>query len=243
MDRPIAHRGLHNRDAGRPENSVEAIEAAMAKGYGIEIDLQLSADGQPMVFHDYDLMRLTGRQGLVSDHPAAELGDIAPLGGRAGIPSLTEVLDLVAGRVPLLIEIKDQDGALGSGGAQIEPQIAAALRGYRGAVALMSFNPHQVARCARLLPKIPRGLVTGPFRATSWPDVPQARREELARIPDFEPVGASFISHRASDLNAAPVTNLKQEGWAILCWTVKSKAKETRARKVADNITFEGYLA
>ena len=105
---PLAHRALHDVAAGRPENSREAIEAACAAGYGIEIDLQLSRDGQAMVFHDYDLKRLTGQPGPIRQRDAAELQAITLSGGATGIPTFAEVLDLVAGRVPLLIEIKDR---------------------------------------------------------------------------------------------------------------------------------------
>ena len=126
---PIAHRALHDRAAGRPENSVEAIEAAIAAGYGIEIDLQLSADGRAMVFHDYDLARLTGEKGAIQRRSASELGAIRLLGGVTGIPTLPQVLDLVAGRVPLLIELKDQDGALGAavGSASSAARLGSAL--------------------------------------------------------------------------------------------------------------------
>ena len=111
--RPIAHRALHDRSDGRPENSRAAIRAAIARGYGIEIDLQLSADGQAMVFHDYALDRLTSARGAIRDRTAEALGAIALTGGDEGIPTLAEVLAITAGQVPLLVEIKDQDGAMG----------------------------------------------------------------------------------------------------------------------------------
>ena len=98
---PIAHRALHDMGDGRPENSRAAIVAAMEHGYGIEIDLQLSADGQAMVFHDYDLKRLTGQKGPVRTRQAAALAAITLTGGDEGIPTLAEVLALVRGRVPV----------------------------------------------------------------------------------------------------------------------------------------------
>ena len=109
--RPIAHRALH--DAAVAENSLAAVEAAIAQGYGIEIDIQPARDGTPMVFHDYDLGRLTAQTGLITQYSAAELGEIKLTGGGGTIPTLAQVLNVVAGRVPLLIEIKDQDGTLG----------------------------------------------------------------------------------------------------------------------------------
>src|SRR5690606_2594929 len=110
---PIAHRALHDRAAGRIENSPAAIRAAIDHGYAIEIDLQLSQDGVPMVFHDEDLERLTEETGPVNARPAAALQAIRLAGGGDGIPSLAEVLALVAGRVPLLIELKDQSRVMG----------------------------------------------------------------------------------------------------------------------------------
>ena len=147
---PLAHRALHDVTDGRPENSRAAIRAAIAQGYGIEIDLQLSADDQAMVFHDYALDRLTDGTGPVRAVPAGTLGAMSLLGGDEGIPTLDEVLDLVAGQVPLLIEIKDQDGAMGDNIGPLEASTAAALKGYDGPVAVMSYNPHAVARMAQL---------------------------------------------------------------------------------------------
>ena len=145
---PLAHRAYHDRSARRPENSRAAVRAAVAAGYGIEIDLQLSSDGQAMVFHDYDLKRLTGHGGRVRARTAAELGAIRLLDAEDGIPTLAEVLAIVGGRVPLLIEIKDQDGAMGPGVGPLEKATARALQDYRGDIALMSFNPHSVAALA-----------------------------------------------------------------------------------------------
>ncbi|MBN9888806.1 glycerophosphodiester phosphodiesterase family protein [Salipiger abyssi] len=243
LDRPIAHRALHDAASGRPENSVEAIGAAVAAGYGIEIDLQLSSDGEAMVFHDYDLARLTAQSGPVRQRSAAELGTIALRHGQAGIPTLAEVLALVAGKAPLLIEFKDQDGAMGPDVGALERAAVAALSGYDGPVALMSFNPHSVAALARLAPDLPRGLTTCAFTAEDYPTLPPATRERLRGIPDFERTGASFISHHWRDLDNPRVTALRAAGTPVLCWTIRTPAEEAQARKVAQNITFEGYAA
>ena len=110
---PVAHRALHDVADGRPENSRAAVSAAIAAGYAIEIDLQLSADGRAIVFHDYSLARLAEAEGPLRSRSAAELAAIGLRGGAEGIPDFRTILDLVAGRVPLLVEIKDQDGAMG----------------------------------------------------------------------------------------------------------------------------------
>ncbi|WP_299727718.1 glycerophosphodiester phosphodiesterase family protein [uncultured Tateyamaria sp.] len=239
---PLAHRALHDVADGRPENSRAAITAAISHGYGIEIDVQLTADNVAVVFHDYALERLAEGSGPVRARAASELGAIPLRGGSEGIPDLPEVLALVAGRVPLLIEIKDQDGAMGDQIGPLEAATAAALDGYTGPVAIMSFNPHAVARMAELCPDIPRGLVTSAYDPTSWP-LSKATCDRLREIPDFDRVGASFISHEAADLPRRRVSDLKAQGANILCWTIRSPEAEAEARKIAQNVTFEGYLA
>ncbi|ABN77656.1 glycerophosphodiester phosphodiesterase family protein [Cereibacter sphaeroides] len=240
---PIAHRALHDRAAGQPENSPGAIRAAIEAGYGIEIDLQLSADGVPMVFHDETLDRLTAETGPLSARTAAELRTVPLRDAADTIPTLAEVLALVAGRVPLLIEIKDQDGALGPAVGALEAATAAALEGYGGPVAVMSFNPHSMAGMARLRPDLPRGLVTSSYDPADWAPVPPETCARLRAIPDYERVEASFVSHEAPDLDRPRVAELKAQGAAILCWTIRSPEAEALARRVAANVTFEGYRA
>lgn len=240
---PIAHRAYHDRAAGRPENSRAAIRAAIAAGYGIEIDIQPSADSRAMVFHDYDLARLTGTAGPVRQRSAEDLARLTLLGGDEGIPTLAEILALVAGRVPLLIEVKDQDGAMGPAVGPLEEAVARDLHGYCGDVALMSFNPHTVAALAEAAPDRPRGLTTCDYNARDWQLLPEATRAHLRAIPDYDRTGASFISHQAADLARPRVAELKARGAAVLCWTIRSPEAEAEARRTAQNVTFEGYAA
>ncbi len=242
---PIAHRALHDVTDGRPENSLAAIHAAVAAGYGIEIDVQRTADNQAVVFHDYDLARLTGQPGPIAAHSLAELADRRLLHGvDQPIPTLKQVLAAVAGRVPLLVEIKDQDGAMGANVGPLEAAVAEDIRTYHGPLAVMSFNPHSSAEMARLSPDTPRGLAT-----CAWSDAGNAQmikssyRDHLREIADFDRVGATFISHEAADLARPVVQELRARGVAILCWTITSPDQEKRAREIAQNITFEGYLA
>ena len=240
---PVAHRALHDVERGRPENSRAAIRAAIEAGYGIEIDLQLSADGRAMVFHDYDLERLAAGTGRVRERTAEELGGIDLLGGDEGIPSFAEILALVDGRAPLLVELKDQHGGLGPTDGALERAAAADLDGYAGDLALMSFSPHMIETIGRLVPDRAVGLVTCGFDPAKWDFVESAERDRLREIPDFERVGASFISHDSTDLDRPRVAELKAQGFPALCWTVRSPDVEAQARRVADNVTFEGYLA
>lgn len=240
--RPIAHRALHDAGAGVIENSPSAIDRAVRAGYGIEIDLQLSADGVPMVFHDDTLDRLTAAGGPVRDRNAQDLGDIRLTGSEDRIPTLAQVLDRIGGRVPLLIELKDQSGGLGEADTTLEEATATELAGYSGDVAVMSFNPYMVATMQRLAPDLPRGLTTCGYVPSQWPRLAPEVCATLRSIGSFEAVGAGFISHDWKDLGSPRVAELKAQGVPILCWTVKSPEVEAEARRVADNVTFEGYL-
>jgi glycerophosphoryl diester phosphodiesterase len=238
---PIAHRGLHDRAAGVIENSPAAFAAAIAAGYGIEMDIQMSADGEAMVFHDHELPRLTGAPGLVHDYDAAALGRMTLIGSADTVPTLAEVLALVAGRAPLLIEVKDQDGALGPDVGRLEARVGALLAGYDGPVALMSFNPHAVAALAGAAPDRPRGLTSAGPDDSTYRALPDYRRAELTGLADAGRLGAAFVSHDRHDLANPALARLKAAGLPILTWTVRSPAEEAEARRVADNITFEGY--
>ena len=240
---PIAHRALHDRAQRRPENSPAAIRAAMIAGYAIEVDLQLSQDGVPMVFHDEALDRLTGQHGPLNAHTAVTLGRIALNDADDPIPTLAEVLALVAGKVPLLIEIKDQSLRMAATDGRLEAATAMLLATYQGPVAVMSFNPDSVAQMARLAPAIPRGLVTGAYDPAEWAPLPTDICAHLRRIPDYDATQSSFISHEAADLARPRVAELAAQGADLLCWTIRSLDQERAARQFADNITFEGYAA
>ena len=240
---PLAHRGYHNRAAGRIENSLGAFRAAIAAGYGIEMDVQLSADGVAMVFHDEAMQRLTAAEGFVWDYTAAELGQIPLRDSAETIPTLQQALALIDGQVPLLIEIKDRTETMQPTDGRLEAATAAVLAGYSGPVAVMSFNPHSVAHMARLAPQVPRGLTTSAFDPAGWAPLPPETCDALRPIPDYDRTGSSFISHEAADLTRPRVADLKAAGAAVLCWTIRSPEAEAAARKVAQNITFEGYPA
>lgn len=242
LTRPLAHRAFHDAAARRPENSRAAIQAAISAGYGIEIDVQRSADDVAMVFHDYWLDRLTDDSGRVDERTAEKLSRIVLRGGDEGIPTLADVLKIVAGKVPLLIEIKDQDGAMGPDVGPLEQSIANDLKDYAGPVAVMSFNPHSVFEMARRAPEVVRGLTTCAFD-NAGAHLPAEVCARLRDIPDYDAAECSFVSHDWRDLARPRVAELKAQGAAILCWTVKSPLDEAKARKIAQNITFEQYRA
>lgn len=242
LTNPIAHRGLHDPASGVIENSPSAFEAAIAAGYGIELDVQLSSDAQAMVFHDYDMARLTGQRGAIQTRTANVVRGMTLSGSNDTIFDLAEVLKLVDGRVPLLIELKDQDGAMGPNIGPLEQAVTDALRDYHGDAALMSFNPYSTTKLAELAPDRPRGLVTSSYDPKVWAPLSAKVCDHLRNIPDYTSSQSSFISHEVADLDRPRVAELKAQGAKILCWTVKSQAQADMATQTAQNITFEGFI-
>lgn len=239
---PIAHRGLHDRAVGRIENSRAAIAAAIAAGYGVEIDVQLSADGEAMVFHDATLDRLTGETGPVRARTAAELGRIALRGGGETIPTLAGILALVGDRAALLVEVKDQSRALSPDGiGPLEARVATLLAAHRGPVATMSFNPHAMIALSRLAPDVPRGLVACAASDYDEPGLSQSRRTELAELAHMTAAGACFASYDHRALPTPRTARLRASGIPVLCWTIRSPAQAAAVAPHADNITFEGF--
>ncbi len=240
--RAVAHRGLHDRAAGRVENSLSALRAAAAAGWAVELDVQLSADGEAMVFHDDALDRLTATTGPLRARSAADLARISLTGGGGdAIPTLAQALAAVAGRVPVLVEIKDQGGRLDATGVgPLEAAVAAALRAHDGPVATMSFNPASMAAMARLAPEIPRGLVACAPDGYDEP-LDAAALGALAGLDAFDAVGAGFASYRWTDLPTPTTARLRAAGVPVICWTVRRAEDEAPALRHADAITFEGF--
>lgn len=236
---PIAHRGLHSPDV--PENSLPAFRAAINAGYAIELDIQPAADGTPMVFHDYDLNRMSASECYIADLDLKDLADKRLAGTDESIPTLADSLREIAGRVPLLIDIKDQDGRLGSSIGDVHKRVAELLMRYNGPVAVMSFNPHTVAAFGQVAPQITRGLVSCVFDKNDWPMLDDEARGTLGKLSDFERIGAQFVSHYWKNLNNPVISDLKSRGVPVLCWTIENPEDEAVARKYADGITFENY--
>jgi glycerophosphoryl diester phosphodiesterase len=217
-----AHRGLHG--AGLPENSPAAFAAAIAGGYGIECDIQRSSDGQAMVFHDWELDRLTAETGALIERSAAQLGQIRLTGGADTIPTLRQLLDLVAGRAPLLIEIKAQPNI------RIAPICLAVrrlLEGYLGPVAVMSFDPRVPRWFARYSPHVIHGLV---MSEESKHTLFARTRRHLAlwrARPDF-------LAYDVRDLPSRFAAAQRRRGFPVLTWTVRSPELLERAARHAD---------
>ncbi|MDP4003204.1 glycerophosphodiester phosphodiesterase family protein [Methylobacterium sp. NEAU K] len=239
--RPIAHRGLHDRAAGRPENTLAAALAAVAGGFAIECDVQASADGEAMVFHDTALGRLTGAHESVAAKSAAELGTLAIAGTSETIPTLPAFLEAVAGAVPVVIEVKSRyDGDLRLTTRTVE--IAAA---YDGPVALKSFDPQVVAALRDLCPKaMPRGIVAETTQDDpAYAGMPWATRRALSNLLHFADTRPDFLSWRVEDLPCAPTYLCRLLGnIPVMAWTVRNEDQRTRAGAYADQMVFEGFI-
>ncbi|MGE0233655.1 MAG: glycerophosphodiester phosphodiesterase family protein [Flavobacteriaceae bacterium] len=236
--RPVAHRGLHDSASGIVENTLPAAQAAIDGDYGIEVDLQLSADGVPMVFHDDTLDRLTEATGPVAAHTADALCRIAFKRGRATMPTLGGLLALVAGRVPLVLELKSDFQNSGA----LEQAVAAQLETYAGPVAIMSFDPRMVARFRAIAPQITRGIVAEGFsRAADWPELTAGQRLRLRMMTHLPSSRPHFVAYGIRDLPAFMPLALRAAGRPLLTWTVRNAADGARALKWTDQMIFEGF--
>lgn len=227
-DRPIAHRGLHDILRGRPENTLAAFQAAIDRNYAVECDLHISSDGVPVVFHDDDLMRLAGTEGAVRDRTAAALGTLRLAGSGEWIPTLDELLELTAGRVTLVLELKSiagRDTGLSAG-------VAERLKRYRGPVALMSFDHALIADAKAAAPHLPAGLVA----MGDW----RTGKHHLMAVRRLD---ADFVSYHIEDLpTPMPLLARRFLGLPLICWTVRTQQQLEKARRWTDQITFEGLL-
>ncbi|MEE8633738.1 MAG: glycerophosphodiester phosphodiesterase family protein [Methyloceanibacter sp.] len=237
LKRPIAHRGLHD-DVGVVENSASAVAAAMGKGYGVEVDLQCAADHMPVVFHDATLDRLTEQTGPVSAHKVSTLRTMALRGSDDHILSLPDLLSLVNGFVPIVLEVK----STWTGDGQFEAHIARTLATYSGPVAVMSFDPHSVAAFRRVAPNLPRGLIADRFdNKEHWTQLTFPQRFAMRHLLTSTFARPHFIAYNINALPAlAPLIAWTLFGLPLLTWTVRTKADRERALQYADAMIFEG---
>jgi glycerophosphoryl diester phosphodiesterase len=239
--RPIAHRGLHDRAAGRLENTAAAFRAAIDRRYGIECDLQAASDGTPMVFHDDTLDRLVAASGKVAAHSPAELARLRHRRSGAHILRFADLLDLVAGRVPLLVEVKAHGKAVPK--AYLD-KIARQARAYDGPIALMSFNPEVVAELGRLAPTVPRGLVMGAhqLRAAWWAAPSGTRGRILTRLLGNAPAGLSFLAIDVRILRSVRAwIDQHAPELVLFSWTIRTPKERAAAARLADAPIFERY--
>ncbi len=222
---PIAHRGLHDAGAGIPENSYAAFAAAVREGYAIELDVRFSSDGKIVVFHDDSLARMTGENADVAQKTYGELSSLRLLETQEHIPLFEEVLESVDGKVPLLIELKDQHGRKG-----LTQGTISALKNYKGEFALQSFHPLYLLEMKKLAPDILRGQLGCFYQKFSFSRY-IVKNMNLHALTDPD-----FISYNIDDL---PFRKARKKGTALLGWTVRTQEEYNRVRPIVDNFIFE----
>jgi glycerophosphoryl diester phosphodiesterase len=225
-----AHRGLHGGTV--PENSRAAFHGAIDKGLGIELDVQPAVGREAFVFHDDTLDRLTHETGPVGKRIATDLDRITLKGSTETIPRLAEILTLVAGRVPILIEVKSDSPTVNG----ICLGIRRVLEGYRGPVAIMSFNPEIPRWFHRHARRYVRGLVV-----TEGSDKSLRARIKGYFIRHFSLWRAKpdFLAYDIRNLPSSFAGAQRARGLAVLTWTVRTAADEAKAMASADEIIFE----
>ena len=237
--RPVAHRGLHDAARGVIENTASAFQAAIDGGYGIECDVQLSRNGEAMVHHDFELGRLTVGSGPLLALTAAELKIVDFRGSADRMLTLAELCALVAGRVPLLVEIKSRF----EGDMRLTQRVAEVLAPYAGPVAAMSFDPAVLATLREMAPHITRGIVAERHYAhAEWSRMTPAQRRSLAFLLHAPRSRPQFVAYAVRDLPAAaPLVARHVFGLPLLTWTVRSEEDRRRAARFADQAIFEGF--
>lgn len=236
--RPIAHRGLHDFSKRIIENTASAFAAAIAGNYAIECDIQLTADGEAVVFHDETLERLTDGEGWVKNLTASAMQKLTIRGTHDRVQTLGELLDQVDGRVPLLIELKSH----WDGNIALVKRALETLRNYSGPHALMSFDPDMVEALRRLSPATTRGIVADRGIDEYYNFLPLERRLELRSFSHVTRTQPHFASFYFGDLPFAPVAKLRDAGTPVISWTIRSPEEAAMALRHSDQVTFEGYL-
>lgn len=230
----FAHRGLHNSQ--RAENSMSAFKAAVDAGYGIELDVRLSKDGVLVVFHDDTLDRVAGVKGRVDQYTAAELGEMSLSGTADGVPQFKDVLEAVAGKVPLLVEMKEDPCT-----SAVSEATARILSSYEGDYIIESFNPLSLATVAKRLPKVPRGILSHRYYEYD------AYRKPLYFLLQCLLLNRvcrpAFVAYDHRHYRSFALRMARLMGAVTFAWTVRSEEEQRQAMKHGfDSVIFEGYL-
>ncbi|MDQ0464072.1 glycerophosphoryl diester phosphodiesterase [Caulobacter ginsengisoli] len=235
---PVAHRGLWTPN-GAPENSLAAFQAACAGGYGIELDVQLSADGEAMVFHDYSLARMTGAEGKLRDHSAADLKTLKLAGTDETIPTLAEALVEVGHRCLVHIELKTPFGEVGA----LEKRVSEVLLDHNGPICIIGFNPYMHAWFAEHHPQILRGLDSYAWNDDGAMKLAPEQRKAFAALEHVDIARPDFLALDAKMLPSPRADLCRAKGMPIIAWTVRDPAEWERLEPHCDNLIFEGWPA
>ncbi len=238
--RPVAHRGLHDVARGIVENTRSSVAAAAAAGFSIEVDLQLSSDGEAMVHHDEALGRLTDGSGELRHITAAALQQVPFRGTTDRMMTLGDLCAVVAGRVPLVLEIKSRF----EGDRHLVRRVVEVLSAYSGPVAAMSFDPDQVLALRELAPSLPRGIVAQrSYDDAYWEKLPVEKRRSMLQLRHGLRTQPHFVAYWIEQLPApAPWIARNLFGCPLLTWTVRTAEQRTRAARYADQMIFEGFV-
>jgi len=237
--RPVAHRGLHDAAAGVIENTASAFRAAIDGGFSIETDLQISADGEAMVHHDFALGRLTLGSRQLAAMTAAGLREVPFKNTADRMLTLGDLCELVAGRTPLVIELKSRF----DGDRRLVARVAQVLQSYAGPVAVMSFDPALVQALREIAPGLPRGIVAERhYEDDEWQELSASRKRSLAFLLHAPRTRPHFVAYHVKDLpSLGPWLARYVFGLPLLAWTVRTEQDRQRARKWANQMIFEGF--
>jgi len=235
---PIAHRGLWSPQ-GAPENSLAAFQAACAAGYGIELDVQMSADGEAVVFHDASLKRMTGREGRIADHTAADLGQMRLAATEETIPTLADTLTLVGHKAMVHIEIKTPYGEVGP----LEQRVHDILIDHNGPTCVIGFNPYSHAWFADRHPKVLRGLDSYNYKDSGARHLSPQLRKSYADLQHVSLARPHFLALSLEILPSAKADAFRKKGMPIIAWTVRAPEQWDTVKAHCDNLIFEGFAA
>jgi glycerophosphoryl diester phosphodiesterase len=238
--RPVAHRGLHDISCGIVENMPAAAEAAITGNFAIECDIQLTSDGEAMVHHDDELGRLTDGSGTLLTKTASELKAVRFKNTAERMMTLTDLCNLVDGRVPLVIEVKSHF----DGDRKLVKRMADVLSSYKGPAVGMSFDPDQVVALRELIPTRPHGIVAEhDYAEQDWPDASPAQRHEMTHLRHFFRSRPDFVAYWVNELpSVAPWLARNLFRCPLLTWTVRTPEQRARAARHADQMIFEGFV-
>ena len=238
--RPVAHRGLHDAARGILENMPAAAQAAVDGNFAIECDIQLTGDGEAMVHHDNALGRLTEGSGALLRKTAAELKAVKFKNTAERMMTLGDLCDLVAGRVPLVIEVKSHF----DGDRKLVARMAAVLAGYSGPAAVMSFDPDQVLALRENIPQRPRGIIAqANYDDAYWYKLTPEQRRGMLHLRHAFRTRPHFVAFWVNQLpSAAPWIARHVFGLPLLTWTVRTAEQRQRASRHADQMIFEGFV-
>ena len=237
--RPVAHRGLHDLGRGIVENMPGAAQAAIDCRFAIECDIQLSADGEAMVHHDDALGRLTEGSGQLIEMSAADLKAVAFKNTPERMMTLSDLCALVAGRVPLVVEVKSHF----RGDRRLVARMAEVLADYSGPIVGMSFDPDQVLALREAMPKLPRGIVAQrTYDDGYWSKLRPDQRAGMLQLRHAFRTEPHFVAYWIEQLPApAPWIARNVFGCPLLTWTVRTPEQRARAARYADQMIFEGF--